>query len=249
MARVLPEGDERGRAALRAKKGRLNRLMDYEEMVRFEGRKISFEQWWGRRKAGLARKDAERTWDRLKVSLKKDGVPFTLEPSEEGGKRQIVFARETVLWFASAVPNLIERTIAYPSHRKYYFANRDVRLEEARRYYLANRDRVLKRGKEWREKNRARVKEYDRRKRERQANLRWQALLAAKGNACALCGNTYPAVVYDLHLPDDWRGRGGGRHMLKKGSEDTFKAMLEVVELRCANCNRLIDGQKNRPRR
>lgn len=245
--KILPDGDDAGRERLRARKARLRRLMDYEEMVRYSGRRIGFEEWWGRWKPGLAKKEAERAWERLKVNLKQDGIPFTLERCD-GGKHRVTFAKETVLWFNTAVPDEIERTISYPNRRKYYLAHREARLAEARTYYKANRDKVLERGREWRKCNRTRDRENHRARRKRRMAERWQVLLAAKGNQCALCEQTFPTIVYELHLPDEMRGNGG-RQIIEKGSEPTFQAMLEVVELRCANCNRLMEGRRNRPRR
>jgi hypothetical protein len=69
---------------------------------------------------------------------------------------------------------------------------------------------------------------------------RWQIILNAFGDACQRCKKRYPCVVYDLHHRDGKKNRRDTpSKIIRGGSERRFLAMLNEVDLLCANCHRL----------
>jgi PAS domain-containing protein len=124
--------------------------------------------------------------------------------------------------------------------KAYYEKNREVERAKARDYYQSNTKASAARTKAWRAKNRDKVRSKDAERRARRRDERWRALLAAKGDSCALCGVTYPRVVYVIAIPDALGITNGVRQILEKGSEATFASVLAEAEIRCANCDRLV---------
>lgn len=76
---------------------------------------------------------------------------------------------------------------------------------------------------------------------------RWKLIFEKHGDHCCKCKQTFPRCVYDLHHPDPKtktsRKEIAG-NIIKCGTDEQFYKLLDETLLVCANCHRLIHGNK-----
>ena len=60
--------------------------------------------------------------------------------------------------------------------------------------------------------------------------------IADKGDCCSVCGETYPAYVYDFHHTNDDKELSPG----DAPSKAAFFREVEKCDLVCANCHRIL---------
>ena len=111
------------------------------------------------------------------------------------------------------------------TRRAYYAANRDRYIAKGRAYYQEHRDEILA----WERENRASRSATHRERGLRQYGLtpeQYEAMLAAQGGVCAICGQ-----------PETARNRSG---QLRALSVDHDHGTGRIRGLLCASCNRGI---------
>lgn len=190
--------------------------------------------------------------DRASWWLKAAADAFARHPNNAERRRKYEIWRRKY-WSVRTDPERQQKRRVYWSGRKrnkemeaaYAEGNKDKIKARRQRYQRENRAVLNISHKMWRDANRRYVAKMNRDREMAKKDARWKTILQAHGDACSVCGQSFPVAAYDLLMEGEdtslWQGKGIKYLLL--GPEQNFEKALPHLRVICANCNRITKDE------